>query len=71
MLISQIACVQAVFYLVLSVFILFGTIVTGDTVKLDHVLGYEDFLIGKGIGWAIFFCYIATAGVMYVHPISS
>ncbi|KNE71674.1 hypothetical protein AMAG_16228 [Allomyces macrogynus ATCC 38327] len=64
--VAQIAAMQAAFYASLSILILFGTVLTGTPISLDHVLAYHELVSTTATGWMVFIATLLNAGAMCI-----
>ncbi|KAJ3353628.1 hypothetical protein GGF32_002923 [Allomyces javanicus] len=64
--VAQIVAMQAAFYASLSILILFGTVLTGTPISLDHVLAYHELVSTTATGWMVFIATLLNAGAMCI-----
>lgn len=67
LIISQIICLQTLYYSTLCFILLFLDILLGYTVSLDQVLLFEEVRFDTATGWGVALAYILTAGMGWVH----
>lgn len=63
LIISQIICLQSSYYLTSSILISIFTFLMGQSITLNHVLGYTYLNGGNALGWVLGLCVLINAAV--------
>lgn len=66
---GQIATLQAIYYVVALVLMVFTTLVSGQRFTLDLVFGWSSLRGDNTQGWLMAFIWLCCSGATYVYPL--